>query len=133
MVEPAEMVSMQVQNLRRNVGPYPCWKNGWPAPHQVGQGHDGSKSVVEGLYIWNNTGTSSLTIWPVNFAPDQCSGGVDVSVHVKQGRDFFVGTAKPGYTKYRYPHPMRSSTSGTTDSGSDDVPNAPQNLRIISQ
>ena len=127
-------IMMQVQNLRRNVGAHACWKNGWPAPHQVGQGHNGS---VEGVYIWNNTGGGSSSPMLQNFSPDECGGGVDISVHVRQGRDFFVGVPKPGYTKYRYPHPLRSSTAGTPDDdgGSDDAsgPRTPQNLRIISQ
>jgi hypothetical protein len=122
---------LQVQNLRRNAGPYPCWRNGWPAPHQVGQGHNGSSNVVEGVYIWNNIGGGSPNPNLVNFSPDQCSGGVDISVHVQQGRDFFVGTPKPGYTKYRYPHPLRSSTGDSTTSGA--APSAPQNLRITSE
>jgi hypothetical protein len=130
-------ITLRVLNLRRNDGPYPCWRNGWPAPHQVGQGHNGSTNVVEGIYIWNNTGTSDLTVWALNFEPDQCGGGADVSVHVRQGRDYFVGTPKPGYSKYRYPHPLRSSTGGTPDTdgggGSVDFPGAPQNLRLISQ
>jgi hypothetical protein len=129
-------IKIQIQNLRRNAGPYPCWDNGWPAPHQIGQGHNGSTSVVEGLYIWNNSGGGKQTPFAENFAPDQCSGGVDVNTHVQSGRDFFVGTPKPGYTKYRYPHPLRSST-GDGGSGGDtpsaEAPSVPQNLRIVSE
>lgn len=128
-------INMQIQNLRRNGGPYPCWRGGWPAPHQIGQGHNGSSYVVEGVYIWNNTGGGSPQPALTNFSPDQCNGGTDITVHLRSGRDFFVGTPKPGYSKYRYPHPLRSSTGETPDTGggSDDFPGAPQNLRLISQ
>jgi hypothetical protein len=126
----AEVV-MQVQNLRRNAGPYPCWKSGWPAPHQVGQGYNGSQSVVEGVYIWNNSGGGSSSPMLQNFSPDECGGGFDVTLHIQNGRDFVVGSAKPGYTKYRYPHPLRSSTGDSTTSGA--APSAPQNLRITSE
>jgi hypothetical protein len=129
-------IKIQIQNLRRNGGPHACWKNGWPAPHQIGQGHNGSTTVAEGVYIWNNGGGGNQSPFAENFAPDQCGGGHDISLYVQQGRDFFVGTPRAGYTKYRYPHPLRSSTGGTpdTDGGSsDDFPGAPQNLRLISQ
>jgi hypothetical protein len=124
-------IVMQVQNLRRSAGPHPCWRNGWPAPHQVGQGSGG----VEGVYIWNNSGGGISSPRLQNFSPDECNGGPDVTVYVQQGRDFFVGAPKPGYSKYRYPHPLRSSTGGTPDDGGSDAPSpgAPQNLRLVSQ
>lgn len=33
-------------NLRRDAGPYPCWDT-YPAPHQLGQGDDGSADVLD--------------------------------------------------------------------------------------
>ncbi len=125
-------IVMQVQNLRRRAGPYACWDRGWPAPHQVGQGSGG---VVEGVYIWNNSGGGESSPRLQNFSPDECSGGADINVHVQHGRDFFVGAPKPGYSKYRYPHPMRSSGGTPDDGGSSDAassPRAPLNLRVIS-
>ena len=40
--------------------------------------------------------------------PDQCGHGLVTSAFVKPGRDYITG-AKPGYSKYAYPHPLRPS------------------------
>lgn len=54
-------------------------------------------------------------------------GGAKVSTFIQASRDYFIGsTPKPGYTPYRYPHPLISG--GQTES----PPPAPQNLRVTS-
>jgi hypothetical protein len=37
------------------------------------------------------------------------------STFIVNGRDYFTGTAKPGYTKYTYPHPARPGTVPQTN------------------
>jgi hypothetical protein len=104
-------INMIVQNIRRSGGPYSCWKT-YPAPHQVGQSHNGSSSVTEPVYIWNNTGTGVATPGISDYNPDSCGSGLSSTQFIQAGRDYVVGTAKPGYVKYTYPHPLRT-TSGS--------------------
>ena len=53
--------------------------------------------VTEPCYSWNNT---------------QAGGSEELASSepsIEEGRDFFNGTPKPGYTPYTYPHPLVSS------------------------
>lgn len=102
-------IHMTVQNLRRNAGPYPCWKV-YPAPHQIGQSHNGSTAITDPMYIWNNTGSTSQAPGVSDYDPDECGTGMLVTNFVKSGRDYVVGTPKPRYSKYTYPHPLTSGT-----------------------
>jgi hypothetical protein len=138
-------LNLTVMNLQRSAGPNPCWgqnsSNGakYPAPRQVGLGYvtgtgkDGkgrsSDSMtyvgdLEPMYIWNQSFTPSISDYETG-QPDTCSGaptGYDRSSnYLVNGRDYYLGTVKPGYTKYAYPHPLR--TTGR--------PRAPTNVRII--
>jgi hypothetical protein len=65
---------------------------GLPAkwPHQV----------TDPCYSWNNTALEDGT--PRNLASPEPS--------IKEGRDFFNETPKPGYVPYTYPHPLVSGT-----------------------
>jgi hypothetical protein len=98
----------------------------YPAARQVGQGwsasstatygnpvipQDGIGAVTEGVYIWNNTGaaTTDPNFILLNQPPDQCGNGQLVSNYVREGRDYFVGTAKPNYSPYQYPHPLHTA------------------------
>jgi hypothetical protein len=124
-------VLFSVLNNRRNTGAYCCWTS-YPAPHQVGQGY-GTGAVfhafisicppyvgvdfsyftyTEPVYIWNNTGTGSDTVGLNQDPTDQCGNGQQVANYVQQGRDYIVAS-KPGYTKFTYPHPLRSQSSPT--------------------
>jgi hypothetical protein len=139
-------LNMTVMNLQRESGPNPCWGQSsfggakYPVPRQVGRGRvtgtgtDGTGRTNDGftyvgdsepLYIWNQSFTPALSDYPggVN---QSCSGaptGYDVtSNYLVAGRDYFNdGTAKPGFVKFTYPHPLRSS--GTR-------PAAPTDLRV---
>jgi hypothetical protein len=98
----------------------------YPAPRQFGfgrvtgtgvdgQGHSTSNGVYVGdsepTYIWNNTGFTPV----ISITTDGTPGVVnqyghipdDPNDYIQAGREYFVGTAKPGYTKYTYPHPLR--------------------------
>ena len=96
----------------------------YPQARQPGFGHNGSTDVSDPIYIWNQTGNAGYA-WGV-------SNGWDSNVRLN--RDIFVNSgAKPGYSKYTYPHPLR----GGSGSGSPPVSPpaaalpAPSNLRIV--
>jgi hypothetical protein len=112
---------LAVLNLRENWGPNPCYGAGiagaqYPCPRQVGMGNvtgtAGNDSVTyrgdsEPLYIWNNTGNYSIGFGD---GGGSCSSPDASSDYIQSGRDYFNGTAKPGYIKFTYPHPLRTST-----------------------
>lgn len=100
-------IAITVQNLRRSGGPYGCWSGGYPAPRQAGQGHDGQQFIVDPIYIWGNNGSGNETPTLLNYSPDQCGGGPAIGQFVQAGRDFIVGTPRPDYTPFVYPHPLR--------------------------
>lgn len=82
----------------------------YPMPRQPGFGHNGTSNVSDPIYSWNNTGPQANSFGFQN--------GWDSIVHVN--RDVFVNNgAKPGYTKYAYPHPLRS---GSTPPPADTTP-----------
>lgn len=65
---------------------------GYPCAQQIGRGQNNGSDP---MYIWNNSGTATLQ----NEAPS----------YIQSGRDYFLNQgAKPGYTAYPYPHPLRS-------------------------
>lgn len=98
----------------------------YPLPRQVGMGRvTGTGNVQfpvapfmdsityagdsEPLYIWNNTG--GYSVGTSDYISSPPPPGCDTSAdYVVAGRDYFNnGTAKPGYRKYIYPHPLRGS------------------------
>ena len=56
--------------------------------------------VTEPCYSWNNKTQSGA---PINLSSTEPS--------IKEGRDFFNETPKPGYKPYIYPHPLVSGAS----------------------
>ena len=75
----------------------------YPKPRQVGWGHNGSTNVIDPIYIWNNTGARGST-W-----------GTDSPTYIQLNREIYVNSgAKPGYSKYTYPHPLRNQGSSDT-------------------
>jgi hypothetical protein len=73
-------------------------------PRQIGSGHNGTSYVSDPVYIWNNTGPDAAT-WNVNQA--------QWDSYFQLNRDIFVNNgAKPGWSKYTYPHPLRSVVDG---------------------
>jgi hypothetical protein len=77
---------------------------GYPQARQPGWGHNGTSNVIDPIYIWNNTGGQAYSYqiesaWSSNF---------------QLNRELFVNSGpKPGYSKYQYPHPLRSGSSST--------------------
>jgi hypothetical protein len=101
-------ITLTVYNIRRNGGQIPCQTH-YPAARQIGQGPDG---VTTPLYIWGNQGTGANEIALKNYDPDECGNNQQVSDYLHEGRDYFVGTAKAGYTPCAYPHPLRGGQGG---------------------
>jgi len=112
----------------------------YPSPRQFGFGYvtgtgkDGHGLSTEGgiyvgdsepAYVWNNTGFTPAIQITTDGTPCVTNqyGHVpdNPNDYIQAGRDYFVGTAKPGYQKYTYPHPLRSVTS----------PPPPQNLHTM--
>jgi hypothetical protein len=112
----------------------------YPAPRQFGfgrvtgtgvdgQGNSTSNGVYVGdsepAYIWNNTGFTPV----INITTDGTAcvlnayGHIpdDPNDYIQAGRDYFVGTAKPGYTKYTYPHPLTVFLTGLPSTGTGPV------------
>jgi len=83
----------------------------WPAPHQIGQRHDGTRQVLDPDYAWGNTGGGDYNN-PTSVeerAPGlgACGPRADsVFDYIKLGRDYIVGV-KPGYVST--PTPTRSA------------------------
>ena len=114
-------VNFIVQQLRRNAGPDACCTT-YPCLHQIGQSHNGSSLTIDPMYIWNNTGAGVPELPGLqDYNPDECGRNNHTSTWVQLNRDYVVGSAKPGYTKYSYPHPL---------TGSRSRPAPPTNLRV---
>jgi hypothetical protein len=82
--------------------------SGYPCKDQVGRGTDQS---LEPVYEWNNTVNGEDADIAVN-DPWGCSGP-SMADHIKEGRDFYNDTPRPGYTPYPYPHPLTLDPSAT--------------------
>lgn len=84
-----------------NVAPEP-----YPQDRQPGGGHNGSAYVSDPIYLWAQTGGRAYSFG---------YNGSGWEELVEVGRDVFIDSgAKPGYTKYEYPHPARGDSGDTT-------------------
>ena len=92
----------------------------YPVDYQVGRGHNGTSHIADPVYIWNNIGTDA----------GETSVQPNWTTHIQLDRDYFVNTsgggagAKPGYSKFTYPHPFRAVLEG----GDLSPPTDPSNL-----
>jgi hypothetical protein len=83
----------ELLDIGDNTSPRP-----YPQPRQPGWGHNGANSVIDPIYIWNNSGAGASS-WGI-------SNGWESNVRLN--REIYVNNgAKPGYSKYTYPHPLR--------------------------
>lgn len=82
--------------------------SGNDGPMQPGWGHNGSTDVRDPMYVWSNTGDMGSS---VGF--NTSSGNWDTVTNVAtepeeaDGELFVDLGAKPGWTRYTYPHPLR--------------------------
>ena len=100
-------IELIVMNLQRDAGPYPLWTT-YPAPHEVGQGYENGANITDPFYIWGNTGSAVANTVTLG---DYVSSGLhpDTADFLIEGRDYIVGTAKPGYSESQYPNPLRGT------------------------
>ncbi len=97
-----------------------CSNVRYPVPRQVGQNHNGTAYFTDPIRIWNNSGAQVVDAgW--NFG-NPC--GLNFGDYWQLNRDYAL-SARPGYVKYAYPHPLLSGGAGTT------APAPPTNVRII--
>ena len=94
-------ILLTVFSIRRACGWTDCCVS-YPCIRQVGQSHDGVGYITDPVYIWGNTGTSAIGLAQY---PDQCGNGQVIADYIQEGRDYNL-YAKPGYSKYPYPHPL---------------------------
>jgi hypothetical protein len=85
-----------------------CGNVRYPVPRQLGQSHNGTSYTTDPIYVWGNTGTLAIGAgWNWN---NPC--GFTFTQFFQWGRDAVnTGAAKPGYTPYAYPHPLRNSSN----------------------
>lgn len=105
-------VKMMLMSIHRSGPGSGCGCSGatYPASQQIGRGNG---NALEPLYIWGNSGIG-LPEFPSkdDFTPDQCGRNYvtyTTANYVQLGRDYFTAIAKPGYTKFTYPHPLTLS------------------------
>lgn len=122
-------VKLQCQQLQRNAGPNAGWGSGdggvpnYPCPRQVGMGRvtglGGNDSVTyagdaEPLYFWGNGGTFAIGL--SDGSPADVSDPDSTADYIVEGRDYITdGTAKPDWTEYTYPHPIRAEETPEPD------------------
>lgn len=97
---------------------------GYPCIDQLGRTADMNGDGIQDAapaYEWNNTdGSGKVFDWNI---PSE------VSIHLKEGRDYFKNVAMPGYAPLAYPHPLVGGGGG----GGGNVttpPSSPSNLQI---
>ena len=103
-------IKLTVYNIRRKSAYIPC-QTKWQAIHQVGQGYKDGALVVDPLYLWGNSGGGNYDNPGLSDYDDECGNGQFSKDYIRKDRDYLAGTARPGYTPYAYPHPLRTGSS----------------------
>jgi len=120
-----------------------CWPPpfGYPVTRQIGWGwsgggtttQDGFRQDLEPTYFWNNTNNTDGDIVPGDSGVDTCGNQLHTADYYKQNREWYL-SAKPGYVKYQYPHPLVQSAPLAAPSGpapsSSGPPPSPSNLQV---
>jgi hypothetical protein len=75
-------------------------------------------NISDPIYIWSNSGGT--------FTYGTAGG----SANVKLNRDYFVGSPRPGYTPYPYPHPLTSDSNFSGPTAPTNSPAIPTNVRL---
>ena len=91
-------------------------EEGWMCRDQIGAERDSSLWTAENIapsqdkepaYFWNNKTDLGADVVP--FVHNSCGNWIQIN------RDYYVGSAKPDYTPYTYPHPLRGYGGGEVD------------------
>lgn len=92
-------------------------KQGYPCRDQIGRSTDTGISTAQLLdpaYQWNNTRCSNTTgttcSSPVTLKFGFLNSCARTAIHNVENVDYVNGVAKPGYSAYAYPHPLRAET-----------------------
>ena len=100
-----------------------CQDNeGYPCKGQPGTGLNGS--VVDPIYIWNNTGFVGSKGTILNDPG---------SSWIQSGRDYYYSTGnnpKPGYVSYQYPHPLTGEPFKEISGDTSRIPNPPASIQV---
>jgi hypothetical protein len=101
---------------------------GYWSRDQIGRGQDAFRwasmtdtnspapaQASEPVYIWGQIGFEGVSI----------HAGNQNRFLIQEGRDYIIGTPKPGYIPLRYPHPLRQEDDGRSDL------DPPRRLRIL--
>jgi hypothetical protein len=81
---------------------------------QPGWGHNGTNDIREPIYVWGNTGAMGSRVGFNNQSGNWQSVTNVASAAGDPNGELFVNLgARPGWSKYAYPHPSRSDDSST--------------------
>jgi hypothetical protein len=111
-------------NIRRSSNNISCQTH-YPSARQPGQTWIGAKgyayqgALIDGsgygtdpVYIWGNTDENSVDPALLDYNPDDCRNNQTVTNYIRLGRDYVLD-AKPGYSPYPYPHPLRTGSNAS--------------------
>jgi hypothetical protein len=75
---------------------------------QPGWGHNGSADIREPIYVWDNTGSMGSTVTFNNQSGNWQAATTVATSAGDSGAELFIDLgAKPGWSKFTYPHPFR--------------------------
>jgi len=96
--------------------------SGNDSPMQPGWGHNGTSHVRDPIYVWGNTGEMGSR---VGFNDQSgCWSCVTAT-----GSELIVnGGAKPGWSRFTYPHPARAAVEDIASAPQQPQPMAPSNV-----
>ena len=115
-------IGFTVEAIHRNAGSYGCWKGGYPMVMQVGWGYSTGKTRagntrvfqdLEPVYLWGNTGGGNYGAPSIADYPDECRSSESSASYIKENREYYLNTARPGYTPFTYPHPLTTRSSAS--------------------
>ncbi len=122
-------ITLTVFNIRRSSQFVPC-QTSYPAARQIGQSYKNGVRITDPIYLWGNTGNGNYNNPAIiDYEPDQCGHGQLGANYIKLDRDYVLGSAKPAYVEYPYPHRLRSTASSRSSLQLPSSPAAPTGSR----
>ena len=98
-------------------------QSGYPCLDQIGRGTGQyPNQPLAPYYFWNNGSSATCSTGgscnnSTSIGQSACS-----TSHIQEGRDYIIGTQKPGYSPYTYPHPLQGGVSPPSDTSAPTVP-----------